>query len=549
VSEAIERDVMQYDVVIVGAGPAGLACAIRLKQLKPTATVCVLEKASAVGAHSLSGAVLEPGPLEALLPEWGREYPGMKVAATADDFRVLTAHGSYKPVPDFAVKLLPRSMTYSTPFNNHGNYIISLGQLTPWLAQKAESLGVEVFPGFAAAAAVFDEAGAVKGVRIGDMGLDREGKPGPNFTPGVEIHAGVTVLAEGARGSVSKTLITRYALEQGHCPQTFALGYKELWQLPPGRVQPGRIEHALGWPADAHTYAGSFLYHLDDDRVYVGYIVGLDYQDPRLAPFEAFQQYKNHPSVKALLEGGEMVSAGARGIAAGGWQSTPTLEMPGAILIGDAGGTLNFAKIKGVHQAIRSGALAGEHIAHSGTTVGFDAKWRASPGGQELKRVRNFKPAFKRGLWLGLVNSAWEMLTAGKSPWTLKNTADWSRLYKLDEYTSPERHWGERALPPRDRVSFVFFAGNAHEESQPIHLKVADTSICAGRCAQEYGNPCERFCPAGVYEMVADGAGGKRLQINAANCVHCKACDIKDPYQIITWTTPEGGSGPNYQSL
>jgi electron-transferring-flavoprotein dehydrogenase len=549
VSEAIERDVMQYDVVIVGAGPAGLACAIRLKQLKPTATVCVLEKASAVGAHSLSGAVLEPGPLEALLPEWGHEYPGMKVAATADDFRVLTARGSYKPVPEFAVKLLPRSMTYSTPFNNHGNYIISLGQLTPWLAQKAESLGVEVFPGFAAAAAVFDEAGAVKGVRIGDMGLDREGKPGPNFTPGVEIHAGVTVLAEGARGSVSKTLITRYALEQGHCPQTFALGYKELWQLPPGRVQPGRIEHALGWPADAHTYAGSFLYHLDNDRVYVGYIVGLDYQDPRLAPFEAFQQYKNHPSVKALLEGGEIVSAGARGIAAGGWQSTPTLEMPGAILIGDAGGTLNFAKIKGVHQAIRSGALAGEHIAHSGTAVGFDAKWRASPGGQELKRVRNFKPAFKRGLWLGLVNSAWEMLTAGKSPWTLKNTADWSRLYKLDEYTSPERHWGERTLPPRDRVSFVFFAGNAHEESQPVHLKVADTSICAGRCAREYGNPCERFCPAGVYEMVADGAGGKRLQINAANCVHCKACDIKDPYQIITWTTPEGGSGPNYQSL
>ena len=548
-SEAIERDVMHYDVVIVGAGPAGLACAIRLKQLKPTATVCVLEKASAVGAHSLSGAVLEPGPLEALLPEWGHEYPGMKVAATADDFRVLTAHGSYKPVPDFAVKLLPRSMTYSTPFNNHGNYIISLGQLTPWLAQKAESLGVEVFPGFAAAAAVFDEAGAVKGVRIGDMGLDREGKPGPNFTPGVEIHAGLTVLAEGARGSVSKTLITRYALEQGHCPQTFALGYKELWQLPPGRVQPGRIEHALGWPADAHTYAGSFLYHLDNDRVYVGYIVGLDYQDPRLAPFEAFQQYKNHPSVKALLEGGEIVSAGARGIAAGGWQSTPTLEMPGAILIGDAGGTLNFAKIKGVHQAIRSGALAGEHIAHSGTAVGFDAKWRASPGGQELKRVRNFKPAFKRGLWLGLVNSAWEMLTAGKSPWTLKNTADWSRLHKLDEYTSPERHWGERTLPPRDRVSFVFFAGNAHEESQPIHLKVADTSICAGRCAREYGNPCERFCPAGVYEMVADGAGGKRLQINAANCVHCKACDIKDPYQIITWTTPEGGSGPNYQSL
>jgi electron-transferring-flavoprotein dehydrogenase len=545
----VERDVMPYDVVIVGAGPAGLACAIRLKQLKPELTVCVLEKASAVGAQSLSGAVLEPGPLEQLLPEWKNEYPGMKVPAAEDEFRILTRRGSYKPVPDWLARLLPRSMTYSTPFNNHGNYIISLGQLTPWLAAKAEALGVEVFAGFAAAAALFDEHGAVKGVRIGDMGLDKAGAPGPNFTPGVEIHAPLTILAEGARGSISKQLIAKFDLARGHCPQTFALGYKELWQLPPGRVRAGRIEHGLGWPADRHTYAGSFLYHLDKDRVYVGYIVGLDYQDPRLQPFEAFQQYKNHPSVKALLEGGEIVSAGARTVAAGGWQSTPTLEMPGAILIGDAGGTLNFAKIKGVHQAIRSGVLAGEHVAESGAGAGFDARWRASAGGQELKRVRNFKPAFKRGLWPGLINSAWEMFTAGKSPWTLKNSADWSRLHKLEEYTSPERGWVERSLPPRDRVSFVFFAGNAHEESQPVHLKVADTDICAQRCGKEYGNPCERFCPAGVYEMVDDGAGGRRLQINAANCVHCKACDIKDPYQIITWTTPEGGSGPNYQSL
>jgi electron-transferring-flavoprotein dehydrogenase len=545
----IERDVMQYDVVIVGAGPAGLACAIRLKQLKPAVSVCVLEKASAVGAHSLSGAVLEPGPLEALLPQWSGEYPGMKVPAAEDDFRIYTRDGSFRPVPGWLVKLLPRSMTYSTPFDNHGNYIISLGQLTPWLAARAEALGVEVFPGFAAAAAVFDEAGGVKGVRIGDMGLDREGKPGPNFTPGVEIHAPLTVVAEGARGSLAKQLIARFDLARGHCPQTFALGYKELWQLPAGRVRPGRIEHGLGWPADSHTYAGSFLYHLDNDRVYVGYIVGLDYRDPRLQPFEAFQQYKNHPSVKSLLEGGEIVSAGARTVAAGGWQSTPTLEMPGAILVGDAGGTLNFAKIKGVHQAIRSGALAGEHIAHTGAGTGFDAKWRASAGGRELKKVRNFKPAFKRGLWLGLVNSAWEMLTAGHSPWTLKNTADWSRLEKLDAFSSPDRHWVERTLPPRDRVSFVFFAGNAHEESQPVHLKVADTDICAQRCGKEFGNPCERFCPAGVYEMVDDGHGGRRLQINAANCVHCKACDIKDPYEIITWTTPEGGSGPNYQSL
>jgi electron-transferring-flavoprotein dehydrogenase len=548
-ADAIERERMEYDVVIVGAGPAGLACAIRLKQLKPAASVCVLEKASAVGAHSLSGAVLEPGPLTTLLPEWASEYPGMKVPAAEDEFRILTARGSFKPVPDSLVRLLPRSLTYSTPFNNHGNYIVSLGQLTPWLAGKAEALGVEVFPGFAAAAPVFDASGAVAGVRIGDMGLDRDGKPGPNFTAGVEIRAPLTVLAEGARGSISKQLIEKFELSRGHCPQTFALGYKELWQLPAGRVRPGRIEHALGWPADSKTYAGSFLYHLDNDRVYVGYIVGLDYRDPRLQPFEAFQQYKNHPSVKPLLEGGEILSAGARTIAAGGWQSTPTLEMPGAILVGDAGGTLNFAKIKGVHQAIRSGALAGSHIAETGGGAGFDARWRASEGGRELRKVRNFKPAFKRGMWLGLANSAWEMLSGGFSPWTLRNSADWSRLAKLDEFASPERHWGARTLPPRDRVSFVFFAGNSHEESQPVHLKVADTSICAGRCAREYGNPCERFCPAGVYEMVDDGAGGRRLQINAANCVHCKACDIKDPYQIITWTTPEGGSGPNYQSL
>jgi electron-transferring-flavoprotein dehydrogenase len=546
---AIQRDVMQYDVVIVGAGPAGLACAIRLKQLKPALSVCVLEKAAAVGAHSLSGAVLEPGPLEQLLPEWSREYPGMKVPATVDDFRILTPQGSWKPVPDFAVKLLPRTLTYSTPFNNHGNYIISLGQLTPWLAGKAESLGVEIFPGFAASAPLYDAGGGVRGVQIGDMGLDKSGNPGPNFTPGVEIHAAVTVLAEGCRGSISKQLIAKFDLARGHCPQTFALGFKELWQLPAGRVRPGRIEHGLGWPADSRTYAGSFLYHLDNDRVYVGYIVGLDYRDPRLQPFEAFQQYKNHPSVRPLLEGGEILSAGARTIAAGGWQSTPTLEMPGALLAGDAGGTLNFAKIKGVHQAIRSGSLAGEHIAETGSAAGFDARWRASAGGRELRRVRNFKPAFKRGLWPGLINAAWETLTCGVSPWTLRNTADWSRLAKLDEFTSPERHWVERRLPPRDRVSFVFFAGNAHEESQPAHLKVADTAICVERCTREYGNPCERFCPANVYEMVEDGGGGRRLQINAANCVHCKACDIKDPYQIITWTTPEGGSGPNYQSL
>jgi electron-transferring-flavoprotein dehydrogenase len=536
----IERETMEYDVVIVGAGPAGLACAIRLKQLKPDTTICVLEKGSAVGAHSLSGAVLEPAVLEKLLPNWRTEYTGMKVPAVEDDVRLMTRKGSLK-LPGWAVHL--------TPMNNHGNFIISLGQLTPWLAQQAEGLGVDIFPGFSAAEALFDEQGAVKGVRIGDMGVQRDGTPGPNYTPGVDILAGTTILAEGARGSISKQLIKKFKLSEGADPQTFGLGYKELWQLPKGRVKPGRIEHGFGWPLDSQTYGGSFLYHLSDDQVYVGYVVGLNYKDPRLKPFEAFQQFKNHPRVKPLLEGGEILSAGARTIAAGGYQSLPKLEMPGALLIGDAGGTLNVFKIKGIHQAIRSGALAAEHLAETGKSVGYDARWRASEGHRELHSVRNFKPAFKRGLYFAMLSAGIESVFKGKTPWTFRNTADWSALEKLGDYVSPDRGWGERTLPPRDRLASVFFAGNVHDESQPIHLKVHDTSICVDRCTKEYGNPCENFCPAGVYEMVEDGQGGRRLQINAANCVHCKACDIKDPYEIITWTTPEGGSGPNYQNL
>jgi electron-transferring-flavoprotein dehydrogenase len=529
---------MEYDVVIVGAGPAGLAAAIRLKQLDANRNICVLEKGAAVGAHSISGAVLEPGPLETLIPAWRSEYSGMKVPARRDEFLFMTRTRAMR------FPLVPRQM------HNKGNFIISLGQLTPYLAQRAEALGVDVFPGFAAAAALFDDAGAVRGVRIGDMGVQKDGSQGPNYTAGAHIHAAITLIAEGARGSIAKELIKRFDLARGHNPQTYGLGLKELWQLPPGRVEPGLIQHSVGWPVDRRTYGGSFLYHLDHNRVYVGYVAGLDYADPRFKPFEAFQQFKNHPTVSPLFEGGEILAAGARTIASGGWQSLPTLEMPGALLLGDSGGTLNFPKIKGIHQALRSGMLAAEHLAETGGPRGFDARWRASVGGRELHTVRNIAPGMKRGLYFGLVNGAWETyVTAGHSPWTLKNKADFAKLERLDVYHSPERGWGTRALPPRDRVSSVFFAGNTHDENQPVHLKVADTSICAGRCAQEFGNPCQNFCPAGVYEMVADGSGGKRLQINAANCVHCKACDIKDPYEIITWTTPEGGSGPNYQML
>jgi electron-transferring-flavoprotein dehydrogenase len=530
------RDVMEYDVLVVGAGPAGLASAIRLKQLKPELSVCVLEKGSAVGAHSLSGAVMEPGPLDALAPEWRDHNLDICVPATRDEFLLLTRKSTVKlPTPP--------------QMKNHGNFIVSLGQLTPWLATKAEGLGIDVFAGFAAAAPLYDDAGAVAGVQIGDMGLQKDGTPGPHYTPGPEIRSRFTLIAEGCRGSLAKLLMAKYGLCEGSSPQTFALGIKELWQLPAGRAKAGLVQHSFGWPLDSRTYGGSFIYHLDRDRVYVGFVVGLDYEDPRFKPFEAFQQFKHHPKVKPLFQGGEILSAGARSIAAGGWQSLPKLEMPGALLIGDSGGTVNLPKIKGIHQAIRSGILAAEHIVETGGTAGFDARWRASPGGRELYKVRNFKPGFRRGLWFGLLNSALETVTAGKLPWTMKNHANWNTLERLDRYESPDRGWVERDLPPRDRLASVFFAATSHDESQPAHLKVADTTICATRCRAEYGNPCENFCPANVYEMVADGAGGKRLQINAANCVHCKACDIKDPYEIITWTTPEGGSGPNYQSL
>jgi len=531
-----ERDVMDYDVAVVGAGPAGLAYAIRLKQLKPERTICVLEKGSEVGAHALSGAVLEPDALDQLLPEWRQSPPAICVPARDDIFLKLSKTGAMKlPTP-------PQQ-------SNHGNFIISQGQLVKWLAEKAEAMEVDIFPGFAGTEALIGDQGEVIGVRVGDMGLESDGTPGSAYTAGVDIHARLTVLAEGCRGSITKQLIKRYDLDAGKQPQTYGLGFKELWQVPPGRVKPGSIQHTVGWPLDNATYGGSFLYHLENDQVYIGFVVGLDYHDPDFAPFEAFQQFKHHPKIKALLEGGEVITTGARTLIEGGYQSMPTLEMPGAVLVGDTAGTLNVPKIKGIHVAIACGMQAAELSAENLSCEGFDAAFRASASGRELHKVRNIRPGFKWGLWGGMVNAAIETVFVGKLPWTLTHHADWSSMKKKDGYTSPKRDYLERTLAPRDRLASVYFANNAHEESQPVHLKVADLDLCSTRCATEYGNPCIRFCPAGVYEMVDNEAGGQKLHINASNCVHCKACDIKDPYEQITWVTPEGGSGPNYGSM
>lgn len=530
-----ERDIMEYDVVTVGAGPAGLSFAIHLKQLNPELSVCVIEKASTIGAHILSGAVIEPQPLDALLPGWRDNPPPICVPATTDEFLLLSKTGATKlPTPP--------------QMNNHGNFIVSLGAMCAWLAPQAEALGVEIYPGFAASEMLFDDAGSVAGVRIGDMGVAKDGSHKPAYTQGIDIKAKLTVLGEGARGHLTKQLVKKFNLDSESDPQSYSIGIKELWQVKPGLAQAGKIIHTVGWPADSKTYGGSFLYHLDKDRIALGYVSGLDYQDPNYQPYEAFQQWKNHPSIKSLLEGGTILSAGARAIVTGGYQSLPKVEMPGALLIGCAAGLLNVPKIKGVHQAIRSGMLAAKHAAKNLSAEGWDAELRNSPAMHELKKVRNIKPGFKKGFWFGMINAGFETVTGGLAPWTWRVKPDYSTLKKLEEQSSPKRDYIERTLAPRDRLAGVYYAATEHDEDQPIHLHVADTNICITQCAEEYGNPCTRFCPAGVYEIVKD-TDGTRLQINAANCVHCKTCDIKDPYEIINWVTPEGGAGPNYLNL
>ena len=533
-----EREVMEYDVIIVGAGPAGLACAIRLRQLKQDLMVAVIEKSAEIGAHVLSGAVIEPGPLDELLPGWRDKPPPICIPVERDELSFLTAASRRRlPTP-------PQQ-------KNHGNFIVSLGAMCAWLAPQAEALGVDIFPGYAASGIHYAEDGSVGGVIIGDMGVGQDGQPKDTYMQGIEIHAPLTVMAEGCRGHLSKLLISKFELDADSDPQVYGIGINELWRVAPGKCIPGRVQHSIGWPLDKNTYGGSFIYHMDKDRVAVGFVCALDYVDPEFSPFEAFQQFKHHPSVKPLFEGGEILSGGARTIIEGGAQSLPRVEMPGALLIGDAAGLLNLPKIKGTHQAIRSGMLAADHIADNGTGDGFDSVLRASPVMQELHKVRNIRPGFYKGLWRGLITAGIETVTAGKLPRTLHNHADHSALKKLDEFSPPERAWSTRDLAPRDRLASVYFAATEHDEDQPVHLQILEPDVCITRCGEEYDHPCTRFCPANVYEMIDDGQlqGGKRLQINAANCVHCKTCDIKDPYQIINWVTPEGGSGPNYQNL
>lgn len=549
------RETMEYDVVVVGAGPGGLATAIRIKQLAALEGreigVCVLEKGSEPGAHILSGAIMDPRAITELFPTWSEMGAPLKQEVTSDEFLFLNETGA-KRTPDF---FLPDC------FRNHGNYIVSLGNVVRWLGQQAEALGVEIFPGFAAAEVVYNDNGSVKGVATGNLGLGKDGEPTENFQLGMELHAKYTVFAEGARGHLGKQLIARYRLDAGCDPQSYGIGLKELWEADPARHRPGHVVHTAGWPLDSDTYGGAFLYHAEDHKVALGFVVGLDYRNPWLSPFEEFQRWKTHPTIRATLEGGKRLGYGARAITAGGILSIPKLVFPGGALVGCEAGTLNASRIKGSHAAIKTGMLAAEAAyealkagrAHD-ELVAYPEAFEASWLHEELDRARNFKQWFKKGrtvatLMTGVEQWLLPRLGMKAPPWTIhRAAADHTTLKPAAEcaqitYPKPD---GRITF---DRLSSVFVSNTNHEENQPAHLTLKNDGVPVAVNLAKYAGPESRYCPAGVYEFVKKDDGSDRLQINAQNCVHCKTCDIKDPTQNIVWVTPEGGGGPNYVGM
>lgn len=548
--QTIERESMQYDAVIVGAGPAGLSAAIRLKQLAEKngreISVCVVEKGSEVGAHILAGAVIDPKALNELLPDWRENGAPLDCPVSEDKVLFLTKQRAFKlPV---------------TPcFQNHGNYVISLGLLTRWLAEQAENLGVEIYPGFAAAEILYHADGSVKGIATGNMGVGKDGEATEMFQTGMELHAKQTLFAEGCRGSLSKQLIRCFELDKHSQPQTYGIGIKEIWEIPAEKSRPGLVMHSTGWPLDSKTYGGAFLYHLNDNQVAVGFVVGLDYQNPYLSPFEEFQRFKTHPEIRKTFEGGRRIAYGARSLSEGGLQSLPKLTAPGALLIGDAAGFLNVPRIKGIHTAMKSGMLAAEavlavldendHVESGREAASYQTLFEQSWLYRELHEVRNVRPSFKWGMWPAFAYTGLEQyLFKGRTPWTISHHGtDHGSLKKAADCTPIDYPKPDGVLT-FDRLSSVFLANVSHEENQPVHLQLADPQAAIDINLREYASPETRYCPAGVYEIVQEN-GSPKLQINAANCVHCKTCDIKDPTQNITWVCPEGGSGPNYGAM
>ena len=536
------REQMEFDVVIVGAGPAGLSAAIKLRQLSSAAgkdiTVCVLEKGAEVGAHILSGAVLEPRALDELLPDWQtREHP-LKVAVKKDEFRFLTScHALRLPSPP--------------QMHNHGNYIVSLGNVCRWLAKEAESLGVQIFTGFAASDIII-EKGTLVGVVTGDFGIGKDGRPKPSYQPGIEIRGKVTMLAEGCRGSLSQRIMKQFNLRENCDPQTYAIGIKEIWEIDPKKHKLGTVVHTVGWPLESDTYGGSFIYHAADNQISIGFVTGLDYSNPYLDPFMEFQRFKTHPFVRDLLEGGKRISYGARALNEGGYQSVPQLAFPGGVLIGCSAGFMNVPKIKGTHTAMKSAICAAEvvyaHITQVTPLAQYETALRNSWVFEELYKVRNIRPSFHKGLFHGLLYSALDTyLLRGRAPWTLHHKPDHKALKPASEckpitYAKPD---GKLTF---DRMSSVYISNTSHEEDQPVHLRLKDSNIPVEYTLPVYAEPAQRYCPAGVYEIV-ENAGKPVFRINAQNCVHCKTCDIKEPSQNITWTPPEGTGGPNYSGM